>query len=129
MSTTIKKPELLAPAGSFEAAYYAFLAGADAVYLGLSDFSARKAARNFSLQELRVLRSLATEKGKRILVTMNTVIKENERQGVAELLFDLDTIGVDGVIIQDLGVLEMLRRHFPALPIHASTQMAVHDTL
>ena len=46
-----------------------------------------------------------------------------------ELLFDLDTIGVDGVIIQDLGVLEMLRRHFPALPIHASTQMAVHDTL
>jgi len=129
ISTTLKKPELLAPAGSFEAAYYAFKAGADAVYLGLADFSARKAARNFSLDELRVLRRLATDNGKRILVTANTVIKENERQGLAEMLFDLSGIGVDGVIIQDLGLLEMLRRYFPELPIHASTQMAVQDTL
>ncbi|MBI2519895.1 MAG: U32 family peptidase [Bdellovibrio sp.] len=129
MSTTNIKPELLAPAGSFEAAYYAFLAGADAVYLGLSDFSARKAARNFSLEELRVLRRFATDNGKRILVTANTVIKETEREDLAEMLFDLESIGVDGVIIQDLGLLEMIRRHFPRIPIHASTQMAVQDTL
>ena len=98
------------------------------MYLGLSDFSARKAARNFSIPQLRILRQIASDQGKRILVTVNTVILERERRAVAELLFELSTIEVDGVIVQDFGVLAMLRQGFPDLPIHASTQMAVQDT-
>ncbi|HOX44584.1 MAG TPA: U32 family peptidase [Myxococcota bacterium] len=125
--STDRPPELLAPAGGFEAAWHAFEAGADAVYLGLGDFSARKAARNFSWDELRVLRRLAGERGRRVYVAVNTVVGAAELPRLAERLFELELLGVDAVIVQDLGVLSLLRRSFPGLAVHASTQMAVHD--
>ena len=72
------KPELLAPGGSFLAAFYAFEAGADGVYLGLKEFSARAAAQNFSFDQLRRIRQLAADRGRRLYVAVNTVIREDE---------------------------------------------------
>jgi len=123
----MKKPELLAPGGSFLSAYYAFEAGADGVYLGMREFSARAAARNFSWDQLRRIRRLAADRGRRIYVTLNTIVRESEMPRLRETLGWLDALGVDGVIVQDFGVLETARTLFPRLPIHASTQMAVHN--
>jgi U32 family peptidase len=122
-----RTPELLAPGGSFLSAYYAFEAGADGVYLGLREFSARKAAQNFSMDQLRRIRRLAADRGKRIYVTINTVVQEAELPRLSETLAWLDALAVDGVIVQDLGVCDMLMRRFPRLAVHASTQMAVHN--
>jgi len=123
----MSKPELLAPGGSFAAAYQAFEAGADGVYLGLSEFSARKAAANFDLVQLRRILGLARERGGRIYVTLNTVIREDEMPRAASLCAWLESLGVDGVIVQDLGLCALLRRGFPGLAVHASTQMAIHN--
>jgi U32 family peptidase len=122
-----KKPELLAPAGKFESAYYAFAAGADGVYLGLEKFSARKAARNFSRDALCRLKTLAEEKDKKIYVAVNTVILEEETGGLIEDLLFLEKLRVDGVIVQEPALAELIKKHFPSLPVHASTQMAVNN--
>jgi len=121
------KPELLAPGGSFPAAHAAFRAGADGVYLGLKEFSARRAAANFSMDQLRRLKGMADAGGKRIYVALNTVIRGEEIGRAADSLFLADMLAVDGVIVQDLGILSLCRRHLPRLAVHASTQMAVHD--
>ncbi len=123
----LRRPELLAPAGGFEAAARAFEAGADGVYLGLTDFSARKGAVNFTMESLRRLKGLAAERGRRIYVTVNTVIREGELERLAESLAWLELLAVDGIFLQDPGVWRLLRRHFPGLPLIASTQMAVHN--
>ena len=121
-----EKPELLSPAGSFESAIYAFKNGADAVYLGLKEFSARKSAVNFTMEDLSRLKRFSQENGKRIYVTINTVITEVELPRLAEIAKSLDFMEIDGVIIQDLGVLSFLKENFSNLPVHASTQAAVH---
>ena len=123
----MKKPELLAPGGSFLGAHAAFAAGADGVYLGLKEFSARKAAQNFSLDQLRRIRQLAADKGKKVYVAVNTVVRETELDRLFETFTWLAALAVDGVIVQDLGAHDLLRKEFPGLPIHASTQMAVHN--
>jgi putative protease len=123
-----RTPELLAPGGSFHSALAAFDAGADGVYLGLKEFSARKAAANFTLEQLRRIRALAADRGKRIYVTLNTVVRENEIERLAETLGWLEALAVDGVLVQDLGVREVAARFFPRIPLHASTQMAVHNS-
>ncbi len=123
----MRKPELLAPGGGFLAAHAAIDAGADAVYLGLREFSARKAAQNFSFEQLRRIRQLTREKGRRVYVTVNTVIRQEEMPGLRESLAWLEAFAVDGVIVQDLGVCRLLAREFPRLPLHASTQMGVHN--
>jgi putative protease len=120
-------PELLAPGGSFLSAYYAFEAGADGVYLGLKEFSARAAAQNLSLEQLRRIRQLAADKGRRVYVTINTVIRDEELPRLRETLAWLEALRVDGVIVQDLGVSDLVRREFPGLALHASTQMGVHN--
>jgi putative protease len=122
-----KKSELLAPAGSFMSAYYAFEAGADAVYLGLENFSARKSAQNFNRSELSKIKRIAFEKNKKIYVTLNTVIKESEVDELLSLLLECEKLAIDGVIIQDFGVLDLVRTYFPGIPVHASTQMAIHN--
>jgi putative protease len=123
----VKKPELLAPGGSFLGAHAAFAAGADGVYLGLKEFSARKAAQNFSLDQLRRIRQLAADKGKKVYVAVNTVVREFELDRLFESFTWLAALAVDGVIVQDLGVCDLLRKEFPRIPVHASTQMAVHN--
>jgi len=119
--------ELLAPAGSFETARAAFAAGADAVYLGLAAFSARAEAVNFTPEELRRLLGLARAQGKKVYVTFNTVIDDADVPEAIERLALLDELQPDGVIVQDLGVARLVRRHFPHLALHASTQLVAHN--
>ena len=121
------RPEILAPGGSFAAAFHAIEAGADGIYLGLREFSARKAAVNFDLDQLRRIRGLAADRGRRIYVALNTVVRDDETGRLAESLAMLEALRVDGVIVQDLGAAALARRYFPGLELHASTQMAVHN--
>lgn len=119
--------ENLAPAGNYEALDRAIAAGADAVYLGCSAFSARAGAGNFDEEELRRAVAFAHLHHVRVHVTVNTLIKDGEIDEVKALLRLLSEVRVDAVLVQDLGVLRMARECFPELPIHASTQMAIHN--
>ena len=119
--------ENLAPAGNWDALRSAVAAGADAVYLGYAAYSARAGAGNFDEQQLRDAVRFAHLHHVRVHVTVNTLIKDGEMAGVADVLRLLSEIRVDAVLVQDLGVLRMARRCFPDLPIHASTQMAIHN--
>ena len=168
--------ELLAPAGDFQTALAAFEAGADAVYCGLADFSARAFATNFSFEDLENLlayarggraaeacsvvrdrnvvaspleavgdfmtrdRNVASplrcdvngdatflSRGKKVYVTFNTLLDEDQFDGAIETLARLEDIGPDGVIVQDLGVAKLIHDHFPSLSLHASTQLVAHN--
>ncbi|RJX33407.1 MAG: U32 family peptidase [Desulfurivibrio sp.] len=119
--------ELLAPAGSIEAFFAAMENGADAVYCGLKEFSARVKARNFTVAEVDRLTACAHQQQRRLYVTLNTLLKEAELPRLVDLLAQLAAIGVDGIIIQDLGLWRLARTYFPQLPLHASTQMTVHN--
>lgn len=123
------KPELLAPAGSLETFFAAMEKGADAVYAGLKDFSARAKAKNFSLPQVERLLAYAHSLGRRVYVTVNTLIKEDELPRLVEILSALEGMRVDGVIVQDLAVARIARRYFPAIPLHASTQLTIHNSL
>lgn len=119
--------ENLAPAGNWDALRSAVAAGADAVYLGYAAYSARAGAGNFDEQQLRDAVRFAHLHHVHVHVTVNTLIKDGEMAGVVDVLRLLNEIRVDAVLVQDLGVLRMARRCFPDLPIHASTQMAIHN--
>ena len=123
------KSELLAPAGSFEAALAAFQYGADAIYLGLSALSARAEAVNFTPEQLASITAYAHALTPRraVYVAVNTLVRDDEVPGVLDALDACSEAGVDGVILQDFAVFSLLRRHFPRLQAHASTQMAVHN--
>ncbi|RNC68169.1 MAG: U32 family peptidase [Desulfuromonadales bacterium] len=122
-----KKPELLAPAGSLEAFFAAMEKGADAVYTGLREFSARAKAKNFSLSQMERMVAYAHSLNRRVYITLNTLVKEDELPRLVETLSALEAMGADGVILQDLGVARLIRDHFPGLPRHASTQMTIHN--
>jgi putative protease len=122
------KPELLAPAGSLESFFAAMEKGADAVYAGLQEFSARARAKNFSLAQMERMLAYAHGQNKRIYVTLNTLVKEKELPQLVDTLAALAGMRVDGVILQDLAVARLIRNHFPSIPLHASTQMTIHNT-
>ena len=119
--------ELLAPAGSPEAFFAALEAGADAVYLGMREFSARARATNFTLRDLETLVPYAHDHGKKVYVTVNTLVKQLELPRMLANLMALDDIHPDAVIVQDLGVALLTHRH-TKLAIHGSTQMTVHNS-
>lgn len=119
------KTELLAPAGNFACFRAAVNAGADAVYLGGEKFGARAYADNFSQEELINAIHIAHIFGRKIYLTVNTLIKEKELSELVPYVLPFYEAGLDGVIVQDIGVLDTLRSHFPQLALHASTQMAV----
>ncbi|MCW9050064.1 MAG: DUF3656 domain-containing protein [Deltaproteobacteria bacterium] len=121
------RPELLAPAGSLEAFFAALDAGADAIYTGLKDFSARAKAKNFSLGEIEKMTWHLQAQGKKLYITLNTLVKESELPLLINTLAELEQIGVDGVILQDLAVWKLAKDHFPGLELHASTQMTIHN--
>ena len=123
-----KNMELLAPAGDMACALAALDAGADAVYAGLKKFNARERSGNFTFDEFGSLLRYAHERGKKVYTTFNTVLRESEIPEAAEFLAKLDYIRPDGVIVQDLGVVRMIRTYFPRLAIHASTQMGLHNS-
>lgn len=120
-------PELLAPAGSRAAWAAAVEAGADAVYLGLNDFSARTYADNFSLAELAAVIRESHAAGVRVYLALNSLIKEGELPQAWKLLSTSAALSPDGFILQDLGLSSLAARHFPGIPRHASTLTAVHS--
>ena len=119
--------ELLAPAGSLSQVWTAIDAGADAVYLGGKAFNARKFAHNLSDEELEKAVRTAHAFGVRIYVTVNILIADKEVKELAAYLRRLDTMQVDGIIVQDMAVAVLARQIAPNLPLHGSTQMAVAD--
>ena len=119
--------ELLSPAGSPEAVVAAVQNGADAVYLGLGGFNARRGAKNFSEQEFADALRYCHERGCRVYVTMNTLVGDRELEQAAELGRFVSDAGADAVLVQDLGLARVLRAACPDLPLHASTQMSVHN--
>ncbi len=122
---TKSKVELLAPAGNYEAFLGAVNAGADAVYLGGEKFGARAYADNFTEEEICRAIHVAHFMGCKIYLTVNTLFKENELEEAIPYLQPYYEAGLDGVIVQDIGVLTQIREHFPGLALHASTQMAL----
>ncbi len=123
----MKKQELLAPAGDVEAGYAALYYGADAVYLGLSKFSARATAINFDEPTLDEFTAYAHSLKRKVYVALNTVLQESELSDLIESLDICTRCCVDGLIIQDLGVARVMREKYPWFEMHASTQMAVHN--
>jgi putative protease len=119
--------ELLAPAGSLDSVLAAIDAGADAVYLGGKQFNARKFANNLDDEELVQAVRTAHLFGVKIYVTVNILLADSELKDVKQYLRQLDSIQVDGIIVQDLAVAALARQVAPALPLHASTQMTVAD--
>lgn len=123
-----EKPELLAPAGGMEAFVAAVENGADAVYVGARAFSARGYASNFSEKELEEAIDYAHLRGVKVYVTVNTLLKEEEVEDALKLLSCLRKIGTDAIIIQDLGLISLAGKYLPDLPLHASTQMTLHNS-
>ncbi len=121
----VRKTELLAPAGSFAILKAVLNAGADAVYAAGNRFGARAYAKNFTEEEMLAAIDYVHLKGKRLYLTVNTLLKDAEIKELYGYLAPLYEAGLDAVIVQDIGVLHFIRTHFPGLPIHASTQMTV----
>ena len=124
-----KTPELLLPAGNVENFRAAIEGGADAIYLGLRQFNARARASNFTYAQFVSLLAEAKPKNIKVYVTLNTVIKNSELPAFLDILWFLSKTDVNAVIIQDWGVYYLLKKYFPTLVIHASTQMGNHNSL
>jgi len=118
--------ELLAPAGSGEALTAAVQNGADAVYLGVDDFNARRNAHNFSTEDLPDLAAYCHNRDVKVYLTLNTLVSDRELPALASVARAASGAGVDAILVQDWGVLDTLRRTVPDVPLHASTQMTVH---
>ena len=123
----MKLPELLAPAGSPLALKAAVAAGADAVYLSGKRFGARKFAANFDEREMKDAVDYTHLRGVKVYVTVNTLVRDRELSGVARYLLWLYEIGVDAILVQDVGVAALARRVIPDMDLHASTQMTIHN--
>lgn len=121
----MKELELLAPAGSLKTLKAVIHAGADAVYLGGSMFGARAYANNFNEEELLEAIRFGHIHGRKIILAVNTLLKEYELGQLYDYLRPYYEAGVDAVIVQDMGVMEFIKTHFPNLPIHTSTQMTI----
>lgn len=120
-------PELLSPAGSLDAVRAAVANGADAVYLGAARFNARDEGAQLTLDELATACAIAHERGRRIYLTLNVLIKPHELVDALSFLGEAVDRGIDAVIVQDLGLVRLIREVYPELEIHGSTQMSVHD--
>ena len=122
-----KQIELLAPGGDVEAIKGAIVAGANAVYCGLDVFNARNRATNLSFDELCGVLRLAHQHDCEVFLTLNVVILEQELPSLIKLLNKLVNSGLDGIIVQDLGTFNLVKKYFPSLDLHASTQLTTHN--
>ncbi|MDR5659598.1 DUF3656 domain-containing protein [Serpentinicella sp. ANB-PHB4] len=123
----MNKIELLSPAGSFEALIAAVQNGADAIYLGGKEFSARAYASNFDRNQIEEAVAYAHVRGVKIYVTINTLVKDREIDALLDYVEFLYNADIDAIIVQDLGVLNIIRKIFPKLEVHASTQMNINN--
>ncbi len=126
---TNRTPELLAPVGNAESFYAALSGGANAVFMGLQEFNARGRASNFTRPMLQLAVSKGHEKNVKVYITLNTLIKNREIDQLIDVLSFLNSLKVDGIIVQDWGVYFIARRFFPKLVLHASTQMGNHNSV
>lgn len=126
MNTT-NFPEILSPVGNVEMLEAAVRSGTDAVYLGAKDFSARRNAQNFTNEELQKAIEYCHIRGIRVYLTLNILIKDSEIESAFLLARNAYNMGIDGIIIQDLGLARILHEKIPELPLHASTQLTVHS--
>ena len=122
-----RKIELLAPGGDVDAIKAAIIAGANAIYCGLDIFNARNRAANLSFDDLVGIIKLAHEYQCEVFLTLNVVILEHEIPTLTKLLNQLVNTGIDGIIVQDLGLFNLVKKFFPSLHIHASTQLTTHN--
>ncbi|MPW29326.1 U32 family peptidase [Agarivorans sp. B2Z047] len=122
-----RKIELLAPGGDVEAIKAAVIAGANAVYCGLDTFNARNRASNLSFDDLNGILRLAHKYDCEVFLTLNVVILEQEIPAMVKLLNKLVNTSLNGIIVQDLGMFNLVKKHFPSLDIHASTQLTTHN--
>lgn len=123
----MKKPELLSPVGDFECLKAAVQNGADSIYLGASSFNARQRASNFDIENLSKAIQYAKLRNVKVHLTLNTLIKNSEFEDAVNLALTAYNLGVDAIIIQDLGLATYLLNNYPEIPIHASTQLTVHN--
>ena len=119
--------ELLSPAGSPEAVIAAVQNGADAVYMGLGNFNARRGAKNFTDEEFERAVRYCRIRGCKVYVTLNTLVNDREIEMALESARLASECGADGIIIQDLGLIAAVRQYLPDIPLHASTQMSIHN--
>ena len=119
--------ELLSPAGSPDAVIAAVQNGADAVYLGFGAYNARRGANNFTEEEFAQAVRYCHIRGCKVYVTMNTLVGDRELAQALDLARRASELGADAILVQDLGLLRVLREALPDIPLHASTQMSVHD--
>ncbi|MDF2612607.1 MAG: peptidase [Clostridia bacterium] len=128
----LKTVELLAPVGKIENAYAAIENGADAIFVGGKCFNARQYADNFTNDELEAIVRYSKLRAVKVYITVNTLIKQQEIHELFDYLIYLDNLGIDAIISQDLGVVSLVKKYFPQIALHASTQMtahSVHDVL
>ncbi len=123
----IKRPELLAPVGRLESFYAAIENGANAVYVGGKQFSARQFAQNLDMTQLKEIVDYAKLRNIKVYVTVNTLVKNAEMDDFVSYIDELSTIGVDAIIVQDFGVAGVVKKYFPKITLHASTQMSAHS--
>ncbi|MGB4270643.1 MAG: peptidase U32 family protein [Spirochaetota bacterium] len=121
--------ELLAPAGSPEALVAALDSGADAVYIGLKDFNARMRAKNFTHDEFKYAINYVHHHNKKIYLTLNTLLFDHELEQVVNILNLAQEYAVDAIIVQDIGLIQLIRTYYPSLTIHASTQTFCHNSM
>ncbi len=119
--------EVLSPAGNPEAAEAAVRSGADAIYLGLGDFNARRNAANFTAESLEETIKYCHIRGVRVYLTLNTLVRGGEMGSALATAETAEKCGVDAFIVQDIGLVPLLRERFPHVPLHASTQLSVHS--
>ena len=119
--------ELLSPAGSSESVIAAVQNGADAVYLGFGDYNARRGAKNFTVDEFEKAVRYCRVRGCKVYVTLNTLVNDREIENAVHCARAAAKFGASGIIIQDIGLVKILREVVPDMPLHASTQMSVHN--
>ncbi len=123
----MNKMELMAPAGDFESLKMAVYYGADAVYLGIKQFNARNNIQGFNLDNLKQAVDFAHIYGVKVYLTLNILFTDEEMQSAINVVKEANNIGVDAFIVQDLGLASLIRKYYPSVELHASTQMGIHN--
>jgi len=121
------KMKVLSPAGNMESVKMAVFNGADEIYLGVRDFNARNNIEGLSLEEVKQAVDFAHIFNVRVFLTVNILFNDEELQSALNLIVDAYNLGVDAIIMQDIGLISLVAKHFPEIEIHASTQLAVHN--
>ena len=120
-------PEVLSPCGGSDSVVAAVRSGADAVYLGVGDFNARRNAANFTFEDLKEAERYCHVHGVKVYITLNTLVSDRELSAAVDCAAKAAECGADAFIVQDIGLASALGRCLPDIPLHASTQMSIHS--